>query len=176
MVPFQIRGKKLPVWIGAACPVNVVKLNTPSLYACGPLLQLHGQETPERVAVIKARTGLRVMKAIAVAEPSDIAGADAYGGIADEILFDAKASPDATLPGGNGVPFDWRALTAARPPFVVSGGLNPDNVGEAIRLTGPALVDVSSGVETAPGMKDEKLVVRFIQAAQSAAQQQAKAS
>lgn len=140
------------------------------------ILQLHGQETPERVAVIKARTGLRVMKAIAVAEPSDIAGADAYGGIADEILFDAKASPDATLPGGNGVPFDWRALTAARPPFVVSGGLNPDNVGEAIRLTGPALVDVSSGVETAPGMKDEKLVVRFIQAAQSAAQQQAKAS
>ncbi len=140
------------------------------------ILQLHGQETPERVAAIKARTGLPVMKAIAVAGPEDIVDANAYAGIADEILFDAKASPDATLPGGNGVPFDWRALSAARTPFAVSGGLNPANVGEAIRLTGPALVDVSSGVETAPGIKDETLIVSFIQAAQAAAQQQAKAS
>jgi phosphoribosylanthranilate isomerase len=140
------------------------------------LLQLHGHETPERVAAIKARAGLPVVKAIAVSSLADIAAAEAYGGIADEILFDAKAAPEATLPGGNGVPFDWRILAAAHRPFAVSGGLNPANVAEAIRLTGPALVDVSSGVETAPGEKDQKLIVSFIQAARSAAQQQAKAS
>lgn len=140
------------------------------------LLQLHGRETPERVAAIKARSGLPVMKAIAVAGPADVAAADAYAGIADEILFDAKASPDAALPGGNGISFDWRALALARPPFAVSGGLGPANVGEAIRLTGPALVDVSSGVETAPGVKDEALIVSFIQAARSAARQPAQAS
>ena len=140
------------------------------------LLQLHGRETPERVAAIKLRAGLPVMKAISVAGPADIAAAAAYAGIADEILFDAMASPDATLPGGNGIPFDWHALAAARPPFAVSGGLTPSNVGEAIRLTGPAMVDVSSGVETAPGVKDEKLIERFIRAARAAAQEQAKAS
>lgn len=140
------------------------------------LLQLHGAETPERVAAIKARVGLPVMKAVSVAGPADIAVAEAYAGIADEILYDARALPDATLPGGNGIPFDWRALAAAHPPFAVSGGLNPGNVGEAIRLTGPAMVDVSSGVETAPGVKDERLIEGFIQAARLAAQQQAKAS
>lgn len=140
------------------------------------LLQLHGRETPERVAAIKARASLPVMKAISVAGPADVPAASAYAGIADEILFDAKASPDATLPGGNGIPFDWRALAAARPPFAVSGGLNSGNVGEAIRLTGPAMVDVSSGVETAPGVKDETLIEGFIQVVRSAAQHQAKAS
>ena len=135
------------------------------------LLQLHGCETPERVAAIKARASLPVMKAISVAGPADVAAASAYAGIADEIVFDAKAAPDATLPGGNGMPFDWRALAAARPPFAVSGGLTPSNVGEAIRLTDPAMVDVSSGVETAPGVKGEKLIERFIRAARSAAQQ-----
>lgn len=141
------------------------------------LLQLHGGETPDRVAAIKARAGLPVMKAIAVTEACDVADADKYAASADFILFDAKASPDALLPGGNGVPFNWDALKGIKPPFALSGGLTPDTVGAAIRATGAALVDVSSGVERAPGEKDAKLVRRFIQAAKSAAAQaRAKAS
>jgi phosphoribosylanthranilate isomerase len=140
------------------------------------LLQLHGAETPERVAAIKAQTGLPIIKAVPVAEAKDVSDASAYMGIADEILFDAKPVPGAVLPGGNGVPFDWRALVTARPPFALSGGLNPENVGEAIRLTGATLVDVSSGVETTPGVKDAGLVKQFIQAARLAAEQRAKAS
>jgi phosphoribosylanthranilate isomerase len=141
------------------------------------LLQLHGTETPERVAAIKARAGLPVMKAIAVAEAADVAKANAYAGSADYILFDSKAAVGATLPGGNGVAFDWRALTGAKAPFALSGGLTPNTVGEAIMLTGASLVDVSSGVERAPGEKDITLVRRFIQAAKAAAPQaRAKAS
>ena len=141
------------------------------------LLQLHGTETPERVAAIKARAGLPVMKAIAIAEAADVAKANAYAGSADYVLFDAKAPASATLPGGNGVAFDWRTLKSAKAPFALSGGLTPDTVGEAIRLTGASLVDVSSGVESVPGEKDIVLVRRFIQAAKSAAPQaRAKAS
>ena len=132
------------------------------------LLQLHGSETPERVASVRAHTGLLVMKAVAVAEAGDAAEAKAYGGSADYILFDAKASPEATLPGGNGVAFDWKALRGLKPPFALSGGLTPENVGEAIGLTGATLVDVSSGVESGPGEKDASLVRRFIQAAKAA--------
>ncbi len=128
------------------------------------------------MAAIKARTRLPVIKAIPVAVAADVAAADAYAGIADQILFDAKAAPDAALPGGNGVPFDWRMLAAARPPFGLSGGLNPDNIAEAVRLTGAHLVDVSSGVEIGAGVKDEDLILRFIQGARGATQQQAKAS
>ena len=135
------------------------------------LLQLHGTETPERVAAIKARAGLPVMKAIAVAEAHDVDKASAYAGSADYVLFDAKAPASATLPGGNGVAFDWRALKSVKAPFALSGGLTPDTVGEAIILTGASLVDVSSGVERAPGEKDITLVRRFIQAAKAAAPQ-----
>ena len=141
------------------------------------LLQLHGSETPERVVAIRARTGLPVMKAIPVAKAGEVADADAYAGSADYILFDAKASPDANLPGGNGVPFDWRILDGLASPFALSGGLTPANVGEAIALTGASLVDVSSGVERAPGEKDAGLVRSFIQAAKAAAShRRAKAS
>jgi phosphoribosylanthranilate isomerase len=141
------------------------------------ILQLHGSETPERVAAIKARTGLPVMKAIAIADASDLAAAGAFAGNADYVLFDAKADPNATLPGGNGVAFDWRALRSFTAPFALSGGLTPGNVGEAIRLTGATLVDVSSGVERAPGEKDEQLVRQFIRSAKVAASQaRAKAS
>ena len=140
------------------------------------ILQLHGKETPERVAAIKDRTGLSVFKAVSVCEPADVAQAQAYAGIADQILFDAKAAPDAVLPGGNGVSFDWRILASAKPPFALSGGLDAGNVAEAIALTGAALVDVSSGVETAPGEKDAALITQFIQAARAAAPQHAKAS
>ena len=97
--------------------------------------------------------------------------------LTNTILFDAKAAPEASLPGGNGVPFDWRALVGLKPPFALSGGLTPDNVSEAISLTGASLVDVSSGVERAPGEKDPDLVRRFIRAAKSDSQHaRAKAS
>jgi phosphoribosylanthranilate isomerase len=144
----------------------------------GPdLLQLHGSETPARVAAIKARARLPVMKAISVAEAADTQEASAYAGIADHILFDAKAAPEATLPGGNGVPFDWRTLAGLKASFALSGGLTADNVGEAIRLTRASLVDVSSGVERAPGEKDARLVRSFIRVAKSAVPQtRAKAS
>jgi len=140
------------------------------------VLQLHGSETPSRVAAIKARTTLLVIKAIPVAEAADVSAASAYAGIADQILFDAKASPDAVLPGGNGVAFDWSALAAALSPFALSGGLDAGNVAEAIRVTGAELVDVSSGVETAPGVKDEKRIKQFIEAARSDVRERAKAS
>jgi phosphoribosylanthranilate isomerase len=140
-------------------------------------LQLHGSETPERVTAIRTRARLPVMKAIAVAEACDVADADKYATSADFMLFDAKASPDALLPGGNGVPFNWEALKGIKPPFALSGGLTPDTVGEAIRLTGASLVDVSSGVERAPGEKDAELMRRFIRAAKGVSpQSRAKAS
>jgi phosphoribosylanthranilate isomerase len=133
------------------------------------LLQLHGSETPERVAAIRARAGIPVMKALAVEGPADLAAASDYVASADHILFDAKASPGAVLTGGNGVAFDWRALEGFAAPFALSGGLTPDTVGEAVRLTGASLVDVSSGVERFPGEKDAELVRNFIRAAKAAA-------
>ncbi|HZP08865.1 phosphoribosylanthranilate isomerase [Methyloceanibacter sp.] len=141
------------------------------------LIQLHGSETPERVSAVKAMTGLPVMKAIPVAAAADVGRAGDYAGIADYILFDAKAAPDAPLAGGNGVPFDWHALIGAKAPFALSGGLTPETVGEAIRVTGASLVDVSSGVERARGEKDAKLIVSFITAAKAASpESRAKAS
>lgn len=141
------------------------------------LIQLHGNETPERVSAIKVMTGLPVMKAIPVAGTADVSRASDYAGIADCILFDAKAAPDAPLAGGNGVPFDWQALAGARPPFALSGGLTPETVGDAIRVTGASLVDVSSGVERARGEKDPALVASFIRAAKAASlEPRAKAS
>lgn len=144
---------------------RVVEAVTPDL------LQLHGGESPERVAAIKARTNLPVMKALAIATASDVAAAHAYEAIADRILFDAKADASAALPGGNGIAFDWRALKGFGAPFALSGGLNPDTVATAIRMTGAELVDVSSGVERNPGEKDAELVRRFIRAAKGAVSQ-----
>jgi phosphoribosylanthranilate isomerase len=133
------------------------------------LLQLHGAETPDRVAAIKSRLGLRVIKAIGVATADDVAKAAAYRGIADMILFDAKAPAGSDLPGGHGLAFDWRALggPSVEHPFALSGGLDPDNVWEAAVTTRASMVDVSSGVERAPGEKDPDLVRRFIQAAKA---------
>lgn len=136
------------------------------------ILQLHGHESPERIAAIKERTGLHVLKSVSVSDRSDVASASAYVGIADQILFDAKAAPGAALPGGNGVAFDWRFLEVAQPPFALSGGLDAGNVADAIRLTGASLVDVSSGVETAPGEKDAALISQFIEAVRAAKAQQ----
>ena len=133
------------------------------------LLQLHGSESPDRVAAVKARSGLRVIKAVGVATADDVGKAAAYRGIADMILFDAKAPAGSNLPGGHGLAFDWRALggPSVERPFALSGGLDPDNVWEALTVTGASMVDVSSGVERAPGEKDPDLVRRFIQAAKA---------
>lgn len=131
------------------------------------MLQLHGQESPARVSAIRARYGLPVMKAIGIAGPDDVAKIPAYGKVADQLLVDAKAPKGAVLPGGNGLAFDWR-LVARKYwpcPWMLAGGLTPDNVGEAIRLTGARQVDVSSGVESAPGVKDADLIRAFIAAA-----------
>ncbi len=131
------------------------------------LLQLHGHETPDRVAEIKARTGLPVMKAVGVAEASDLAALDAYQAVADQILLDAKPSGAGDLPGGNGLSFDWHLIAgrAWSKPWMLAGGLTPENVARAITLTGARQVDVSSGVETAPGQKDAARVAAFVAAA-----------
>ena len=131
------------------------------------IIQLHGDETPDRVAQIRARTGLPVMKAVGIAGPDDLPALTDHGLVADLLLVDAKPPKDATLPGGNGLSFDWRLLTGRRwlRPWLLAGGLTPQNVAEAIRLTGAPGVDVSSGVETAPGVKNSGLIRDFIAAA-----------
>jgi phosphoribosylanthranilate isomerase len=134
------------------------------------MFQLHGDETPDRTRAIRTRSGAKVMKAVPVATPADAAVALAFRDAADLILFDAKPPPNSPIPGGNGIPFDWRALDAVRHrlPWILSGGLTPDNVAEAIRLTGATMVDVSSGVESARGVKDAGLIRRFVDAAKAA--------
>ena len=130
------------------------------------MIQLHGKESPERTARIREITGRPVVKAISIAEAGDVAKADAYHGVADLILFDAKPPRLATRPGGNGRSFDWTLLAGVkdRMDFALSGGLTSDNVAEAIAATAPVLVDVSSGVEIAPGQKDAVLIRRFVAA------------
>jgi phosphoribosylanthranilate isomerase len=143
--------------------------------ALGPdILQLHGNESPLRVAAIKARFKLPVMKAIAVESKADLAAIARYAAVADHLLFDARPPRDATRPGGLGNAFDWALLEKLNPgvPFMVSGGLNAGNVGEALRLTRAPGVDVSSGVERAPGQKDPDKIRAFIRAARDAAAKQ----
>lgn len=140
------------------------------------LLQLHGNETPDRVAAIRARFGLPIIKGIGVRSADDVAEAADYRGIADLILYDAKAPEGSDLPGGHGKTFDWSVLRSAAHPFALSGGLDPDNVWQALAATGASMLDVSSGVEIA-GEKSEHLVRRFIQSAKAPrAQPEAKAS
>ncbi len=129
-------------------------------------LQLHGRETPARVRDVKARYGLPVIKAVGVATAEDVAGARVYEGVADILLFDAKPAPQAAVPGGAGVAFDWdllRDVTAAN--WMLSGGLDADNVADAIRRTGARAVDVSSGVERERGVKDAAKIKAFVAAA-----------
>ncbi|MGC9419622.1 MAG: phosphoribosylanthranilate isomerase [Rhodovulum sp.] len=130
------------------------------------MLQLHGHETPERVAAIRARFGLPVMKAVGIADAADLDQIATYARVADQLLVDAKPPKTAALPGGNGLSFDWRLIANRRwpVPWMLAGGLTPDTVAEAIRLTGATQVDVSSGVESAPGIKDAALIDRFIDA------------
>jgi len=134
------------------------------------MLQLHGSESPARVAAVRARYGLPVMKAVGIGEAADLAAIQSYARVADQLLIDAKPPKGATLPGGNGLAFDWR-LVARKYwpcPWMLAGGLTPGTVAEAVRLTGARQVDVSSGVESAPGVKDEGLIRAFIAAAQRA--------
>lgn len=127
------------------------------------MLQLHGKESPERVAEVKARYGLPVVKAFSIREKTDLEGIEPYSGIADCFLFDAKPPEGADLPGGNGVAFDWSLLEGIDPAidYMLSGGLNAGNIAEALRRANPAGIDISSGVETAPGVKDVGLIRDF---------------
>lgn len=132
------------------------------------LIQLHGDETPERVAEIRAAFSMPVMKAIKVSSAADLDAADAYAAVADRLLFDAKPPAKvAALPGGNGIAFDWTILTGRTwsKPWMLSGGLTASNVAEAIAVSGAASIDVSSGVEDRPGHKDPDLIRDFLKAA-----------
>jgi phosphoribosylanthranilate isomerase len=134
------------------------------------LLQLHGKETPERVVAVRSRFDLPVMKALPIETRADLAAIQRYSGVADRLLFDARAPRDATRPGGLGKPFDWHLLENLQLdlPFMLSGGLDASNVGEALRITRAPSVDVSSGVERAPGEKDPDKIRVFIRAARAA--------
>lgn len=131
-------------------------------------LQLHGSETPERIAAIRKLAPARILKAVHAATAADVDEARAYLEVADLLLYDAKPAPGAVLPGGNGLAFDWTILKHAPHPFMLAGGLTPENVAEAIRVTGADIVDVSSGVERAPGIKDSIKIAKFIEAAKAA--------
>jgi phosphoribosylanthranilate isomerase len=135
------------------------------------LLQLHGKETPDRVVSVRARFSLPVMKALPIAERADLAAIRLYDTVADRLIFDARAPREATRPGGLGKRFDWRLLESQETgvPFMLSGGLDSGNVAEALRITGAPGVDVSSGVERAPGDKDPDKIHAFIAAARAAA-------
>jgi phosphoribosylanthranilate isomerase len=143
-----------------------------SIAALAPdMLQLHGKEAPERVSAVRARFGLPVMKAVAIAERSDLSVIRDYDEVADRLIFDARAARAATRPGGLGKSFDWRLLekVETRLPFMLSGGLDAGNVAEALRITAAPGVDVSSGVERALGEKDADKIRAFIGAARDAA-------
>ncbi|MGV6887785.1 phosphoribosylanthranilate isomerase [Rhodophyticola sp. SM2404] len=130
------------------------------------ILQLHGKESPERVAQIKARYGLPVMKAVGIADAEDLPQLDVYAQVADQILVDAKPPKTAKLPGGNGLAFDWRLIANRRwpVPWILAGGLTPENVALAVQMTGARQVDLSSGVESSVGVKDAGLMRAFAQA------------
>lgn len=168
----QARALALEVPMGVAKVALVVDADDATIAAILDqvpidVLQLHGHESPERVAQVRARFGLPVMKAVGIAEAADLDRLPAYEAVADQILVDAKAPRGAALPGGNGLAFDWRLIAGRKwdKPWMLAGGLTPDNVAAAVRLTGARQVDVSSGVESAPGVKDGALIGAFVAAA-----------
>ncbi|RUW49454.1 phosphoribosylanthranilate isomerase [Mesorhizobium sp. M1A.F.Ca.ET.072.01.1.1] len=134
------------------------------------MLQLHGSETPVQVAELKTRYGLPVMKVLSVSEAADLERIKPYVGVADRLMFDAKPPKGSQLPGGNGVAFDWRILAGldAGLDYMLSGGLNAANVGDALRLANPPGIDISSGVESAPGVKEPALIEQFFRAVRAA--------
>ena len=129
------------------------------------MLQLHGQETPDRVVVVRTRFGLPVMKALPIETRADLSPIHLYAKVTDRILFDARAPRDATRPGGLGKAFDWRLLENIEVPFMLSGGLDATNVSDALKITRAGAVDVSSGVERAPGEKDPAKIREFVRTA-----------
>ena len=133
------------------------------------MLQLHGHESPDRVAEIRTRYGLPVMKVVGVADEGDLALLFDHSTAADHLMIDAKPPKDAVLPGGNGLPFDWRLIAGRRwlRPWMLAGGLTAQNVAEAVRLTGTRQVDLASGVESAPGVKDRAMIQAFMAAVQN---------
>lgn len=133
-------------------------------------IQLHGAETPARVAAARRFARLGAIKVMGIARPQDFADADRYAAVADMLMFDAKAPPGAALPGGNAAAFDWKMLAGRRVarPWLLAGGLTPENVAEAVRESGAGAVDVASGVESAPGVKDPARIARFLEAARPA--------
>ena len=134
------------------------------------MLQLHGKETPARVAEVRERFLLPVMKAISVATPDDLIHVHAYDEVADRLLLDAKAPKESQLPGGNGIAFDWRLVAAldTNLDYMLSGGLNAGNIAEALAIANPPGIDVSSGVESAPGVKDVERIRAFFAAVEAA--------
>ena len=154
-----------------ALVVNPSDAELDAITATVPLdmLQLHGRETPKRVAEVKARYGLPVMKAVGIADGDDLPKLESYFGVADQILVDAKPPKDGELPGGNGLSFDWRLIAGRRwpCPWMLAGGLTPENVAEAVKMTGAKQVDVSSGVEDAPGQKNAELIQKFVQSSRA---------
>lgn len=156
-----------------ALTVNATDAELDAITSAVPLdmLQLHGKETPDRVAEVRSRYGLPVMKAVGIADAADLPQIAEYEQVADQLLIDAKPPKEAELPGGNGLAFDWRLLAGRKywqKPWMLAGGLTPENVAEAIRMTGARQVDVSSGVESAPGRKDAALIESFTRAAHAA--------
>ena len=164
--PARGRAKVVAVTVDPTDPEldAIAKALTPDL------IQLHGRETPERAAEIKARTATGLIKALPVSTAEDLDAASAFEAVADHLLFDARPPAGSELPGGIGARFDWDLLKGrsfARPWFL-AGGLSPDNISEAVHRSGAPLVDVSSGVETAPGLKDPRLISAFLAAVRSA--------
>ena len=154
-----------------ALVVNPSDAELDAIIATVPLdmVQLHGRETPERVAEVKARYGLPVMKAVGIADGDDLPKLESYFGVADQILVDAKPPKGGELPGGNGLSFDWRLIAGRRwpCPWMLAGGLTPENVAQAVKMTGAKQVDVSSGVEDAPGQKNAELIQKFVQSSRA---------
>lgn len=173
LTPLQARG------IALAAPVGLARVGLfvdaddaliDAVLAEAPLdmLQLHGHETPERLTDLRARYGLPMIKAVGVAGAEDLPALADYGRVADMLLVDAKPPKDAVLPGGNGLTFDWRLIAGRRwpVPWMLAGGLTVENVDQAVALTGARQVDVSSGVESAPGVKDPQKIADFVASAQ----------
>lgn len=128
------------------------------------LVQLHGKETPERVTAVRKTVNIPIIKALSISDAADLVTAESFDSIADYLLFDAKPPKDAHLPGGLGLSFDWTLLTGytGKTPWFLAGGLTPDNIAEAVRISCAKHVDVSSGVESAPGVKDPGLISGFL--------------
>jgi phosphoribosylanthranilate isomerase len=162
------RAKGRLIRVGVFCNASDAAIAEAVAAAHLDVVQLHGEESPERAAQLRGGLGLPVWKALPVATQADVMRADAFAGAADLILFDAK-TPKGTLPGGMGLAFDWSLITSwsGALPWGLAGGLHPANVGDAVRLTGAPLVDTASGVESAPGVKDVDRIAAFCQAARA---------